>query len=236
VPLYRQAQDTLNACLAAAAIGHLLAARQEQRRATELLEQTRHELDKAGAGALPGAQHVQYLLALAITENFLGQIRLSDGQHDRAARHFASGLRAARSAPDRFTILVSLYDLALSSQAQGNLTEAAALLRKGASLAADTGDKPSTAYYLEALADVASRQRDPQRAIQLLAAAKTLLQAHGSGWLDAYVPRAPHDASVLAALRSRTSDDVFRQSWARGRALTPGGAVRYALAEAPPGA
>jgi len=39
-------------------------------------------------------------------------IQLSNGQRDRAARHFDSGLRAARGAPDRFTMLVSLYDLA----------------------------------------------------------------------------------------------------------------------------
>ena len=196
LPLYQQSEDPLGGALAAAALGHLLAARQDNRRAIELLKQARHQLDTPGPGALAGAKRVQYLLVLALTENFLGQIHLSNGQHDRAARHFASGLRAARDAPDRFTILVSLYDLALSSQAQGNLTGATALLEEGKSLAADTGDKPSTAYYLEALAEVASRQHDPRRASRLRADAETLLQAHGSGWLSAYVPRAPHDGSV----------------------------------------
>jgi predicted ATPase len=197
LPLYQQSEDPLGGALAAAAFGHLLAGRQEYRRATELLERTRHRLDSVETGVLAGAKRVQYLLVLALTENFLGQIRLSNGQHDRAARHFASGLRAARGAPDRFTILVSLYDLALSSQAQGNLTGATALLEEGKSLAATTGDQPSTAYYLEALAEVASRQHDPQRARRLRAAAKTLLQAHGSGWLSAYVPRPPHDGGAL---------------------------------------
>jgi predicted ATPase len=196
LPLYQQSADPLGGALAAAALGHLLGQRQESRRATELLQQTRRQLDEPGTGALSAARRIQYLLVLALTENFLGQIQLSNGQHGRAARHFASGLRAARSAPDRFTILVSLYDLALSSQAQGNLAKAAALLHEGKSLAADTGDVPSTAYYLEALADVASRQHDPERASRLLATAKTLLREHGSGWLDAYVPRAPHDSSV----------------------------------------
>ena len=196
LPLYQQSEDLLGGALAAATLGHVLAARQDYRRATELLERTRHQLDTPGAGALAGAKRVQYLLVLALTENFLGQLHLSNGQHDRAARHFASGLRAARDAPDRFTILVSLYDLALSSQAQGNLTGATALLEEGKSLAADTGDKPSTAYYLEALAEVASRQHDPRRAGRLRADAETMLQAHGSGWLSAYVPRAPHDGSV----------------------------------------
>jgi hypothetical protein len=43
------------------------------------------------------------------------------------------GLTAARGVPDRFTILVSLYDLALSSQPQGQLTSAAEYLREGLS-------------------------------------------------------------------------------------------------------
>jgi predicted ATPase len=194
LPLYRQSEDRLGSALAAAALGHLLAARHEYGRARELLEQTRRQLDGPGTRALTGAERVQYLLVLALTENFLGQIQLSDGHHDRAARHFADGLRAARRAPDRFTILISLYDLALSSQARGELTEAAALLEEGKSLAADAGDKPSTAYYLEALAGIAGRQHNPQRAIRLRATANTLLRTHGSGWLYAYVPRAPHTA------------------------------------------
>jgi len=78
-------------------------------------------------------------MVLALTENLLGQIELSKGHLDRAARHFTDGLRAARSASDRFSILVSLYDLALSSQAQGRLAEAEALLEEGLSLATDTG-------------------------------------------------------------------------------------------------
>jgi predicted ATPase len=232
LPLYQGSDDGLGGALSAAALGHLLAARHEYGRARELLEQTRRQLDKARTGELTDAQRVQYLLVLALTENFLGQIELADARPDRAAQHFTSGLRAARGAPDRFTILISLYDLALSSQAEGRLREAGALLEEGMSLAADTGDKPSTAYYLEALAGVVSRQGHPLRAARLLAAASTLLQAHGSGWLDGYVPRAPHDGTVLATLRSRAGDAAFEQSWARGRVLTASGAVQYAMEKA----
>ena len=128
-------------------------------------------------------------MVLALAENFLGQIELSKGHYDRAVRHFTDGLHAARSAPDRFPILVSLYDLALGSQALGRLPEAAALLKEGLSLATDTGDKPTTAYYLEALAGIASSQGSRRRAGRLRADAAALLQANGSGWLHAYVPR-----------------------------------------------
>ena len=135
LPLYRETGETRGAGPAAAALGHLLAARGEYRRASELLEQTRSKLRNARSGELTGGQRVEQLMVLALAENFLGQIELSKGHLDRAARHFTDGLRAARSASDRFPVLVSLYDLALSSQAQGRPAEAEALLKEGLSLA-----------------------------------------------------------------------------------------------------
>ena len=176
-------------------------------------------------------ERVQYLLDVALASNFLGQIQLDQEDHHRAAELFTDGLSAAHSAADRFTVLVSLYDLALSRQAGGDLDDAADLLRQGLSLAAEAGDEPGLAYYLEALAAVAVRQDQPERAASLLAAAGALLEANGSGWLHAYVPRAPHDDSVLAALRARTTDAAFQQAWAHGRSLTSTSAVRYALEE-----
>jgi hypothetical protein len=233
LPLYRQAGDTLGAGLAAAALGHLLAAQHEDARASEVLEQTLGQLREAGTGQLTGPERVQHLLDVALVNNFLGQIQLGQGALERAARHFTDGLSAARRAPDRFTILVSLYDLALSRQVQGDLAEATRLLKQGLSLAAEAGDEPSAAYYLEALATVAEQQDNPDRAVCLLAAARALLQARGSGWLHGYVSRAPHDAGLLAALRSRAGDAAFEQAWTRGCSLAGDGAVQYALEQAP---
>jgi predicted ATPase len=235
LPLYRQAGDTMGAALAAAALGHLLASQHDDTRAGKVLEQALGQLRKAGTSQLTPAERLQHLLDVALANNFLGQIQLSQGDHDRAAQHFADALTAARSAPDRITILVSLYDLALSTQAQGDLAEAARLLKQGLSLAAEAGDVPSAAYYLEVLAAVARQQDNPERAVCLLTAANALLQANGSGWLHAYVPRAPHDDAILAALRSRTGDVAFQHARAQGRSLTGARAVQYALEQAPQG-
>ena len=231
LPMYRQAGDRLGMGLTAAALGHLLAAKHEAPLATDLLEQTLIQLREMADEELTGPERVQHQLDVALASNFLGQIKLDQEDHHRAAELFTDGLTAARGAADRFTILVSLYDLALSRQARGDLPSAANLLRQGLSLAAETGDEPGLAYYLEALAAVVARQDDPERAVGLLAAAGALLEANGSGWLHAYVPRAPHDDSVLAALRARTTDAVFQQAWAHGRSLTSTSAVRYALEE-----
>jgi len=219
LPLYLQADDTLGAAPVAAALGHLLAAQHQDARAGHLLEDTLTQLRKVADGRLTGRRRVLYLLSLALVNNFLGQIRLGRGDPEDAARLFTGGRAAARRAADRFTILVSLYDLALTRQAEGDLPGAAGLLREGLSVAAEAGDQPSAAYYLEALADVAGRQDNPQRAVYLLSAAAALLRAKGSGWLHAYVPRAPHGNGTLAALRSRVGDAAFEQARARGRVL-----------------
>ena len=234
LPLYRQAGDMLGAATAAAMLGHLLALQHQDGRASELLEQTLAPLQEAGNDRLAGPERAQHLLDVALVCNFLGQIRLTQADHDCAAQLFTEALNAARSAQDRFTILVSLYDLALSSQARGDLTGAAERLQEGVSLSAEARDEPSVAYYLEALAAVAIRQDNLERAVRLLAAAGVLLQAKGSGWLHALVPRAAHDDGLLAALRSRMGDAAFESAWAGGQSLGGSRAVAYALTEASP--
>jgi hypothetical protein len=66
----------------------------------------------------------------------------------------------------------------------------------------------------------------------LLAAAGARLQASGSGWLHAYVPRAPHDRSIEAELRSQMGDAVYEQASAHGRSLTGTRAVQLGLEDA----
>src|SRR5262249_19661271 len=139
------------------------------------------------------------------------------------------GLSVARRAQDRISILISLYDLALSSQGQGDLTGAAEHLREGLSLAAEAGDQTSIGYYLEAMATVARQQDAAPRSVRLLAAAKALVEASGSGWLCAYVPRVPHGDAVLAELQSVMGDAAFEDAWARGGSTSGRQGVELAL-------
>jgi predicted ATPase len=233
LPLYRESGDRLLLGLTAATVGHLLASGPESKYAGQLLEQTLSRLRGMAGEPMTEPERLLYLSDVALAANFLGQIRLDRGDPQRAAELFTDGLSAAHSAADRFTVLISLYDLALSRQAGGDLDDAADLLRQGLSLAAEAGDEPGLAYYLEALAAVVARQGHPERSAVLLAAAAALLEANGSGWLHAYVPRTPHDDNAVAALRARTTDAAFRRAWARGRSLTAAGAVRYAFQEEP---
>ena len=76
---------------------------------------------------------------------------------------------------------------------------------------------------------MAGQQDDPQRALRLLAAARSLLEARGSGWLDAFVPRVSNDKTVLAALRSRMSDAAFEEAQRWGGSAGSRRAMEYAL-------
>jgi hypothetical protein len=117
---------------------------------------------------------------------------------------------------------------------QGGVADAGQHLREGLSLAAEAGDETSVAYYLEALAAPARLQDNPERAVRLLAAATAMLQAKGSGWLHAYVPRASADDAVLTALRSRLGDAAYQQAWTLGEAIGGRRAVEFGLSEQNP--
>ena len=227
--LLRRSRDKLRIAYISAIAGHLSALQHDYAHASDLLEQSQAQLRQMGDDEFAGTDHVQQLVDVALLHNFLGQIRLCQGDHHGAAQLFAEALSAARHGSDRFALLVSLYDLALASQARGDLRGAAGPLAEGWRIATGAGDQTSAAYYLEALADVARLQDNPQRAVRLLASAGALLEANGSGWLHAWIPRAPHGDDVLAELRSRVDGAAFDDAWARGRSIAGKGAGEIPL-------
>jgi hypothetical protein len=133
-------------------LGYLAALRRDYPRATDLLGQSQARLREVRDDDLTGYDRLQHLLTVALVDNLLGQVRLSQGDNDGAARLFTDGLTVARRAQDPISLLISLYDLALISQAQGGLAGAAGHLKEGLALAADARDETTAAYYLEGLA------------------------------------------------------------------------------------
>jgi hypothetical protein len=230
--LYRQVSEKLGLLLHAgvlAVLGHQAVIRRDYANACTLLDESRARLQEVRHDGLTGYDRLQYLLTAAFLDNFLGQVRL--GQHDYgdAARLFADGLAEGRRAPDAIALLVSLYDLALAGQAQDDPIGAEGHLKEGLALAAKTGDEPSVGYFLEAMAGVAGQRDDAERAVRLLAAARSLLETRGSGWLHAYVPRVTLGEADLAAWRSRLGDAAFEQFQGWGRSAGNRRAVEYAL-------
>jgi predicted ATPase len=232
LPLYRRARGKLRVVLTALVLGilgQLAARRGDYSGATELLDQSQALLRDLREDNFAGYGRIQYLMTIAVVDNVLGQVRLGQGDHSDAARLFTDALAAARQAQDRILILVSLYDLAVSRQALGDLDGAAEHMKEGLALAAEAGDETSAAYYLEGLAAVAGQQDDLRRAIRLLTAARWLLETWGSGWLHAFIPRVPHDDAFLTTLRSRTGDAAFEEARAWGESAGSTHAREYAL-------
>ena len=232
LPLYRHARGKLRLVLTAAVqgiLGQLAARCGDYSRAGELLGESQALLAGLDDNDLTGYARYEYLLFICMVNNILGHVRLSQGDLDGAARLFSAALAAGREGQDRVGILVSLYNLAASSRAQGDLPGAAGHLKEGLALAAEAGDETSAAYYLEGMAAVASLQDNPERAVRLFAAASSMLESSGSGWLHAYIPRVPCDDAALAALRSRAGDAAFGNAQAWGRSTGHRRAVEYAL-------
>jgi tetratricopeptide (TPR) repeat protein len=153
LPLYKQDNErpapsvTMNA-IVLAVLGYLATLRRDYAAAGNLLDEGQALLREL-PDDLTGYDRLQQQLTLGTVDNVLGQVRLSQGDNDAAARLFSDGLAVARRAQDWIPLLMSLYDLALARQAQGDLASAAGHLQEGLTLAAQACDETSAAYYLE---------------------------------------------------------------------------------------
>ena len=187
LPLYRGAGERpgerLSVTMVATALGvlgRIPALRGDEAGAIGQLEESQALLNQAGTTGLVADELAQHLLTIALVHNFLGQIRLNQHDLDSATQHFREGLSVGRRASDRVSILISLYDLAMSSHAAGELTAAAGFLHEGLSAAAEAGGGATLAYSSRAW------RPWPGAAPGALSAAVRSSRdagAQGSGWL-----------------------------------------------------
>ncbi len=85
LPLYRQTSEKLGVILNAtvlAVLGHLAATRRDYAGASELLDEGQALLRELREEDLTGYDRLQQLLTIAFVDNFLGQVRLSQGDND----------------------------------------------------------------------------------------------------------------------------------------------------------
>ena len=84
--MFRQTGDKLRTAVTTSVLGHLLAVQHQDASASDLLDQSQTLLRELDTYELTGSDRVQKLLAVALVYNFLGQIRLPQGDDQAATR------------------------------------------------------------------------------------------------------------------------------------------------------
>jgi DNA-binding NarL/FixJ family response regulator len=147
------------------------------------------------------------------------------GDHEAALRHFEAALPVFLQLEAPLEIARCLAGMGRIALAQGNLGLGQARLAESLQLSQAAGQRLAIARGLEAIAELAAAEQQPERAVRLAGAAlalrETIGQAHGAG---------SRLENLLDPVRGRLGDAAAAALLAEGRALTPDEAVAYALA------
>jgi predicted ATPase/class 3 adenylate cyclase len=156
----------------------------------------------------------------------MGEVELQAGDLESAASLFEQSAALASDAGDQFELQYIRHGQADVALQRGDLREATRLYRETLATCHYRLSIPrSTTFCLAGLAGVAAREGDCERAGRLWGAAEVL--EGETGWRMLRMDRAKYEERV--ALCAERSPLAFEAAVARGRALTLGGAVEYAL-------
>jgi tetratricopeptide (TPR) repeat protein len=217
--ILREVGDMEGIARAAGPLGHLSIVTRDFAKARPLIEE---------AGRLSAQIGDDW--QASIYHSRLGAIALLEGNHESAADEFHAALVTAQLTDDALGTAVALYSLALNAINQGDLPEAHDYLADGLSAAYGKGDTNSPPLFIAALADLAARQGEPERAVRLNAAAESLRTPSGTTWLAAYVLPWPDDGPTAETLRRKLGGEVYDKARRQGGALGLDRATTEALA------
>ena len=176
--------------------------------------------------ALALRQEIDDRWAMAVSLNNLGNIALLQGRPEEARRLIEEAVAAHREVGDPSMIASSLDNLGNVVRELGDHEAAKALYDESLTVASQLGDLWLVSYLLEDVAILRSRTDEPERALELEAAAARLRTEIG-----APRPPASQEALDVALEASRTAlgtADAARAS-ERGAALSPAAAVEIAM-------
>ena len=165
---------------------------------------------------------------IAVSLNNVGMVAIQQGDHAVARSLLEESLRLCREVGDKWLNAAALDTLGDLARAQDDHARARSLYEESLALYRQLEDARGIAHGLEGLAAVACVQGQHRRAAHLFAAAEALREASG-----APLPiseRADAERSVVA-VRAGLGEEAFTSAWADGRAMAPGQAIEYALAE-----
>jgi predicted ATPase/transcriptional regulator with XRE-family HTH domain len=159
---------------------------------------------------------------------FLAKAAQQRGDLERAEQLFTESLAQWRKLKGEWGIAWCLYELASMALARDDTSRAEALYRESLELWSNLADHRSSVEPVEALAWVAGRRGESERAARLFGAAA----AHRARLGLAFKP-GEHGAHEQATLRVREAlgEAAFARLWAEGEVMPLDRAIGYALAQ-----
>jgi predicted ATPase/transcriptional regulator with XRE-family HTH domain len=236
------------------ATGYLLVAQNALQEAYEILTEAlalsdRHELRAASAWALcflghcanyqgdyPAAQH--YLEQSMAIWRALGdhrriswvRVALADNalmqeQYERATVLYEEMLAVHEGLEGRTH---TLRRLARVRQLQGEYAQALALFRESLALNQSLSDQSGVVACIVGLCSCALAHQQLEHAAQLCGAVELLIESYRTVLIP--YDRADYD-QIVARTRQQLGETIFSAAQARGRAMTPEAAIRFAMTE-----
>ena len=139
-------------------------------------------------------------------------------------------LALVRQTDNQFLIASEAANLSMVERQLGDLDTAEALAREALEIEARTGDQFTTPFALSGLASIATERSEFMRAATLVGAAESIMEAQGMAWPP---DERPHYERLLTVLPEAMGAEVFEDVRDRGRAMTLGDAVAFALGRTP---
>ncbi|MFN8473557.1 MAG: tetratricopeptide repeat protein [Anaerolineae bacterium] len=162
---------------------------------------------------------------IATSLNNLGEVARARGEYGQAEKFYSESLALLDKLGDIRTIAWSLHNLAHVARYQRDYAKAATLFKKGLAQFVELDDKWGIAACLTGIAEVLEAYGQLERAVHLIGAAESLIDATGALMWSA--DRAEYDEAV-ARLRSRLSSPAFETARTEGRAMTLEDVIAYA--------
>jgi tetratricopeptide (TPR) repeat protein len=139
-------------------------------------------------------------------------------------------LKLVRRTDNQFLIASEAANLSMVERQLGDLDTAEALAREALEIEARTGDQFTTPFAISGLASIATERGEFVRAATLVGAAESIMEAQGMAWPP---DERPHYEHLLTVLPEAIGAEVFEEARDRGRAMTLGDAVAFALGRTP---
>lgn len=140
-------------------------------------------------------------------------------------------LAMVRSMGNDFLVASEASNLSMVERQLGNIEDAEMLAREALEICHRIGDEFTRPFAVSGLAAIATERGEFVRAATLVGAAEAMMDAQHMAWPP---DERPHYERLLAQLPAAMGSDEFDRARSRGRSMTAGEVVRYALDRAGP--